>query len=323
MADTGRQGHFSTPANEAALAELSAICDIAVSLQPETESVMRACLADGPKNATLAREAGRLISELTDLVGRTDAIAASGIVDETGDLLRYHQRLLAETVGYAFSVSGILDRRSLAFFSDHLGEPAVRLRRLRDLLASNLGDRIASESSRLVRAVDNILNLAAMGAGTLRPDFASCDPSAVLQAAVAAIDPELSPGDRLDVTVALPGIWAPHGLIWADARLLTQAVTNAIDNALRHNPPTTRVSVTVGADGDCLSISIADDGWGLPADVATAIDRAAATGVFPTEIGTGIATTMGLVSAHGGTVSYPGAGDGTCCVIRLAVRVPR
>ena len=62
---------------------------------------------------------------------------------------------------------------------------------------------IVAESSRLARAIDNILHLASIDAGTLRPDFDWCDPVALLRAAVADVDQALSPADR--VTLSLSG----------------------------------------------------------------------------------------------------------------------
>jgi hypothetical protein len=155
MADQGGQERASPPDTEAVPHELLVVCDAAISMQQEAESVMRACLTEGPKDARLARQAGRLISAFTDLVNRVVDLPPSEVVDEAGDLLRYHQRLLAETVEYAYSVTAILDRRSSVFFSDHLGEPALRLRRLRELVATHVESQMAAESSKLARAGDN------------------------------------------------------------------------------------------------------------------------------------------------------------------------
>ena len=77
-----------------------------------------------------------------------------------------------------------------------------------------------AESSRLARAVDNILHLASIEAGTLRPDFNWCDPAALLHAVIAGVDQALSPSGRVTLSLSFPDPSGPSGLIWADHVLL-------------------------------------------------------------------------------------------------------
>jgi His Kinase A (phospho-acceptor) domain/Histidine kinase-, DNA gyrase B-, and HSP90-like ATPase len=358
------------------LAELHAIVEAAIELQPEIESVMRTCLTPEPKDAALAHKSGQLSAMLAYLLDRADQLPQTWIVEEARGLLVYHHRLLAETVSRAYSVSAIFQRRPADKFSSHLGKPAARLRRLGDLLAGYLGNEgadtsvhravhvpppgllshgllshslrtplttvlgnassllqgdvtwdhdtrdrllkaIVAESSRLARAVDNILHLASIEAGTLRPDFDWCEPAALLHTVIAGVDQALSPSDRVTLRLSLPDTSGPGGLIWADHVLLGHAVANVVDNALRHNPRSTRVTLAAAAERERLVVSVIDDGRALAPTVSTAIARAAANGELPIDIGTGIATTIGLVSTHGGTVTYSSGPDGTCCKITL------
>lgn len=150
---------------------LLAILDTAVSLQPETESVLRSCAdrravdrtgvdrtaVDRRVNdAVLARQAGRLTSALLHLVDRANALPGSLVVDEARALLRYHHRLLTETLEHASGPESALGRSDTAHLlpdctgtdlpdglperSGCLGEPAARLRRLRTVVAAHLGD---------------------------------------------------------------------------------------------------------------------------------------------------------------------------------------
>ena len=345
------------------LAELLVIVEAAIALQPEIESVMRACLTQQPKGAALAQKGGHLRATLAYLLERADRLPQTWIVEEARGLLLYHHRLLAETVSRAYSVSAIFHRRSADKFSSRLGKPAARLRRLGDLLAGYLANEdanaslqraahvsppglfshgllshtlrsplttvlgnassllqddvawdhdtqdrllkgIVAESSRLARAVDNILHLASIDAGTLRPDFDWCDPAALLHAVIAEVDQALSPSDRVTLSLSLPDTSGPGGLIWADHVLLGRAVANVVDNALRHNPPATRVALAAAVEDEQLVVFVIDDGGALRPNVAAAIAGAAANGELPIDIGTGIAATIGLVSTHGGTVTY-------------------
>ncbi len=176
---------------------------------------------------------------------------------------------------------------------------------------------IVAESSRLARAVDNILHLASIEAGTLRPDFDWCDPAALLHAVIAGVDQALSPSDRVTLSLSFPDPSGPSSLIWADHVLLGRAVANVIDNALRHNPPATRVALAAAVEDEQLVISVVNDGRALPRNVSAAIADAAANRELPLVIGVGIATTIGLVRAHRGTVTYSTGPDGTCCKIAL------
>jgi hypothetical protein len=88
-------------------ADLLAIVDSVVSLQPEIELIMRTCLSKGAKGAPLARQAARLTSTLIVLIDRSEALPATLLVDEARGLLRYHHRLLAETAARAPSSATI------------------------------------------------------------------------------------------------------------------------------------------------------------------------------------------------------------------------
>ncbi len=358
------------------LAELLVIVEAAVALQPEIESVMRACLTQEPKGVALAQKSGQLKTTLAYLMERAERLPQTWVVEETRHLLLYHHRLLAETVSRAYSVSAIFHPPLVDKFPSHLGKPAARLRRLGALLAGYLGsedanvssqrashvsppglfshswlshrlrtplttvlgnassllqddvawdhdtqDRllkgIVAESSRLARAVDNILHLASIDAGTMRPNFDWCDPVALLRAVMGEVDQALSPSDRVTLSFSLPDTSGPGGLVWADHVLLGRAVANVVDNALRHNPRATRITLAAAVEHEQLVFSVVDEGSGLGPDVSAAIATAVANGELPIDIGTGVATTIGLVRTHGGTVAYSSGPDGTCCKIKL------
>lgn len=156
MADQVSRADSPAPDMRWVFERLLAILDTAVALQPETESVLRRCMTDAPKDAVLARQAGRLTSALLFLVDRANALPASLVVDEARGLLRHHHRLLTESLDHAFGPSAVLGRsvspgrsvsagrsaRATPFpgCCDSLGEPADRLRRLRGLIATHLSD---------------------------------------------------------------------------------------------------------------------------------------------------------------------------------------
>lgn len=95
--------------------------------------------------------------------------------------------------------------------------------------------RIASESGRLGRLVDDLLDFSAIETGILRilPDW--CDLRLVIDAAVACLPPQLPPVE-VCCDSGIPAIWADHDR-------LEQVFVNLVGNARRHNPPGTSVRV--------------------------------------------------------------------------------
>ena len=177
--------------------------------------------------------------------------------------------------------------------------------------------RIAAESARLGRLVDDLLDFSAIESGILRlqPDW--CDLPLVLEAAIAC----LPPADAVMVEVACD---AGLPVIWADHDRLEQVFVNLLSNAFCHNPPGTSVRVSASVDGPAaVTVSVADDGAGMPADVALAPfepmrhRRAASAGA-----GLGLSIARGIVTAHGGRIDLEQPAQGTCFRIHLAVEVP-
>ena len=93
------------------LAELLVVVEAAIALQPEIESVMRACLTQEPKGVALS-EGWAAEGHARRPSGARHRLPQTWIVEEGRGLLLYHHRLLAETVSWAFNVSAIFHRRA-------------------------------------------------------------------------------------------------------------------------------------------------------------------------------------------------------------------
>jgi signal transduction histidine kinase/ABC-type sulfate/molybdate transport systems ATPase subunit len=177
--------------------------------------------------------------------------------------------------------------------------------------------RIAAESARLGRLVGDLLDFSAIESGILRLQRDWCDLSLVLEAAVACLPPAAAPMVEVTCERSLPVVWADHDR-------LEQVFVNLLDNALGHNPPGTRVSVSVAAAGrDGISISVLDDGAGVPADVASAPFEPARRRRSPTAgAGLGLSIAKGIVEAHGGRIELERPAQGTRFQIHLPVEMP-
>ncbi|HEU5418645.1 MAG TPA: ATP-binding protein, partial [Streptosporangiaceae bacterium] len=177
--------------------------------------------------------------------------------------------------------------------------------------------RIAAESARLGRLVDDLLDFSAIESGILRlqPDW--CDIPLVVDAAVACLPPAAAPLVTVACEPDLPVVWADHDR-------LEQVFVNLLSNAHGHNPPGTRmtISATAGGPGQVV-VSVADDGAGLPAEVAAAPFEPARRRRTPTSgAGLGLSIARGIVTAHGGRIDLTRPERGTCFRISLPVEAP-
>jgi signal transduction histidine kinase/ABC-type multidrug transport system ATPase subunit len=192
--------------------------------------------------------------------------------------------------------------------------------------------RIAAESARLGRLVNDLLDFSAIESGVFRLQGDWCDIPLVLDAAIAVLPPEAASLVEVKAAPGLPAIWADHDR-------LEQVFVNLVGNALTHNPPQTRVVVSAQAAGpDHVTVRVADDGEGLPPELAQAVTEAArgrdprwhevlAAGVVrPAKAragaGLGLSIAAGIVAAHRGRIELQPADCGTSFLITLPVEKP-
>jgi signal transduction histidine kinase/ABC-type multidrug transport system ATPase subunit len=176
--------------------------------------------------------------------------------------------------------------------------------------------RIAAESSRLGRLVDDLLDFSAIESGILRLQNDWCDIALVIEASVACLPPRSAPLIEVDCETTLPVVWADHDR-------LEQVLVNLLSNALVHNPPGTRVTVTavVSAPG-VVTVTVADDGDGMPDEPNAASGQARRPRTRHSGAGLGLSIAGGIVAAHGGRMELDRAARGTCFRIHLPVEKP-
>ncbi|QCC51865.1 sensor histidine kinase [Halapricum salinum] len=104
---------------------------------------------------------------------------------------------------------------------------------------------------------------------------------------------------------------------------LETAVLNLVENAIEHTDaetPTVAISITVGADRTTLSI--ADDGPGIPEAEASVIEEAAVEGPLEHSSGLGLWTTNWIVEHVGGTLTFEESRLGGTEALLAFERVP-
>jgi signal transduction histidine kinase/ABC-type multidrug transport system ATPase subunit len=174
-------------------------------------------------------------------------------------------------------------------------------------------NRIAAESARLGRLVDDLLDFSAIESGIMRLQRDWCDIRLVLEAAIGCLPPGCAGSVALTCEPGLPVVWADHDR-------LEQVFVNLLNNAFGHNPPDTRVQVSATAGSDQVVISVHDDGGGMPPELAAAPFE---PGRHPSRksagAGLGLSIAKGIVQAHGGVIELIPQRAGTCFTVSLPV----
>ena len=165
-------------------------------------------------------------------------------------------------------------------------------------------DRIAAESARLGRLVDDLLDYSAIESGIMRlqPDW--CDIRLVIDAAIACLPPAAAKRMTTSCDETVPVVWADHDR-------MEQVFVNLFNNAFGHNPPGTTVRVTVRQRQPDVLISVQDDGTGMPPPGS----RSGSAGA-----GLGLSIARGIMQAHGGRLELDAdVPKGTCFSVHLPI----
>ena len=170
---------------------------------------------------------------------------------------------------------------------------------------------IASESERLIRIVDDLLNVARLEAGMLGLTLSATDVSAVVRSAVESVR------EQADGRVALQAE-LPEGPLHAEAdpTRLAEVVRHLLENALRASPEGGTVRVGARRRSDAVELRVTDEGEGFaPVDRQRIFTKFFRThGAEPGDeqgTGLGLFLSRGLVAAMGGRMwveSDQGAG---------------
>lgn len=168
----------------------------------------------------------------------------------------------------------------------------------------------------ILRAFDAILRLGEIEAGAARARFVDVALAGLVERVADAYRPDVeASGDTLRIGRADPGA------IRGDPDLLAQALANLIENAMRHTPSGTQITLAVKAEDGRIAVEVSDDGPGIApeyhADVLQPfrrLDARRAAGGF----GLGLSLVAAVARLHRAALEVADAGPGLRVTLRFA-----
>ena len=168
-----------------------------------------------------------------------------------------------------------------------------------------------SNTDRLVRLVNDILDLERIGSGKAELQLTMCSAEDLLRRAVAQQQTR-NPRPNIRIFYAADGV-----SVWGDCDRILQTLNNLISNAIKFSPPESEIRLTAkNLDENEALIEVMDQGRGIPEDkLENIFDRFRQGDASDSRIsggtGLGLAICRSIVTQHGGRIwatSTPGEG---------------
>jgi PAS domain S-box-containing protein len=177
------------------------------------------------------------------------------------------------------------------------------------------------QSERLVRLINDILDLERLEAQKVALSKQWCDAATLMQQAVNGLQ---AIADENQITLSLTT--APVR-VWADPDRIVQTLVNLISNAIKFSPAGSTVTLTVEDQGDRVLFQVCDRGRGIPADMLETIfgrfqqvDASDARDKGGT--GLGLAICRNIVQQHGGQIWVNSTlGEGSCFYFTVPIPI--
>ncbi len=220
----------------------------------------------------------------------------------------------------ALAVSEARQRDFLLSVSHELRTPLTAVTGFAEAIADGVasgadavraGQTIQREAARLSRLVEDLLELARLGADEFRLDIASLDLASLVRDCAEVWQLRCA-REEVSLTVSAPASPVP---VLADARRLRQVVDGLAENALRVTPAGAPMVFSLSVSGSSASLAVRDGGPGLaPEDYPVAFERGVLNARYrdhrPVGSGIGLALVHALVTRMGGTLTAGPAPEG-------------
>ncbi len=270
------------------------------------------------------------------MLQRVDAMAATSRAIMEGDMT---ERLPVagsndELDNLAISLNAMLHRidqlmRGLKDVSDNIAHdlktPITRLRnraeetqrtaRTPEEFREALGG-LTEEVDGIIRVFNALLLIARAEAGNLEQAFDMVDMAETARDVAELYEPSAS-----DAGLGLSVTGAPSATVRANRELIGQGAANLIENAIRYaGPSASRIEVRVAIEPDTVSLTVCDDGQGIPAEARErAVERFERLGRADHGSGLGLSLVQAIAHLHGGTLTLADNAPG----LRATLAIPR
>ena len=179
----------------------------------------------------------------------------------------------------------------------------------------------AHDVQRLDRLITEIADASRIDAELSRATFSTVDLAGIAARLVGARG---TLGEGLGPRIAFHrGVG--QALVWGDAARLERVLENLIDNAVSFSPPRGKVDVNIWGDADHVTLSVVDQGPGVPEHARDKVferfhsDRPIDE-AFGSHSGLGLAIARTIVHGHDGRLAItdrPDGATGACLVLEL------
>jgi two-component system, OmpR family, sensor histidine kinase KdpD len=172
-------------------------------------------------------------------------------------------------------------------------------------------------AQRMNRFITNLLNMARIESGILKPNREWCDMLDIVGVAAKEVR-DILPEGRLGI--AIP---AELPLVEADFGLIEQVLINLLENAVKYSPADSTISLSISAGENELRVAVVDHGSSIPESNRERIfdkfyrlrytEHVAGTGL-------GLSISRAMIEAHGGRLWVePGPDEGNVFLFALPV----
>lgn len=191
-----------------------------------------------------------------------------------------------------------------------------------DVMAKRMLELANINTVRLVRLVNDILEIERLDAGRLVMQKRSVDAAQLILSAASSMHSACH-GAGISLVVQ-PG----HAIIEADPDRILQTLTNLLGNALKFSPAGSSIRIISRVDGDRVLFSVSDHGRGVPKGKQDLIFERfqqvdASDSRIESGTGLGLAICRSIVRAHGGEIwveSQQGLGSTFIFFVPLALK---
>ncbi|HKJ11377.1 MAG TPA: response regulator [Ornithinimicrobium sp.] len=190
-----------------------------------------------------------------------------------------------------------------------LGEMPPSAQRMLDIATTN--------TDRLVRLINDILDIERMESGAVRMEREVVAAAALVEQAVSSMR-AMAAKAGVELVVDVEPL-----TIWADGDRITQVLVNLLSNAIKFSPEGAAVTATLRLDGEDALFTVGDEGRGIPAEKRETIfgrfqQVDASDSRDKGGTGLGLAISESIITQHDGRIWVEsGEGQGSVFLVRI------